>query len=186
MPKVSASFVLRSCDLAIASIGSINATRSVLTWSNVDIRTIIGDELWDKHQYFSLTLVSFLTTGWDKPPFTTIAGPTYTHENTSAIVYLQGLQFVNCGYSSITKNNTAIAPIGVFTYPYNGQGTLVQNNTNCNIIFRKGGSVVDLSISLIRITDGVSLTYGGSTGNDLANALSPQCYWFKIEGVEKY
>jgi hypothetical protein len=122
--KQSALFSLKTYDLPLTpgtnSIGTLNnAQRSSMTWTNVDIKTIVGT-MWEKYEYFIITLVSAISA-----PITAV--PTNIFDRT-AIINLQGLQFINSSYSIASKSNSPLAQIGTSIYTTINAGTLTQNN----------------------------------------------------------
>ncbi len=186
-----ASFILRTCDVGNYDDGIINDARTQITWKNVDLRTIVGP-MWDMYDYFSITLVTFMNVGLTKAPYTTQTGG-YTHENSSAIIYLQGLPFVNCTYDYTKRGNSTSAPIGAFKFSYDDSASLTQNNQSNAVIFAKGQSMVDLTISLVRLLDAKLIKPIGIIGNIvlengveqilISTAIPDQCYVFRIDGI---
>ncbi len=180
--KMSATFFLKTYDLPLVqgtnSIGSLNDThRSSMTWSSVDIRSILGT-MWDKYTYFNITLVSALTSS--------LAFIPGSSPDTVGIINLQGLQFVHSSYDTKTKVNSLTAQVGYVNFKFTNQGTITSNNANSSVMFQKGKPIVDLTIYLNKMTDGSLMkaflfTNGGGT----LDGMNPQqIFTFRIEGVE--
>ncbi len=158
------------------STGSVLAGRSSMTWNNVDIKTIIGT-MWEKYDYFMITLVS------------TICAPIITLSTTindrSAIVNLQGLQFVNSSYSIATKANIPIVQMGTINMSVANTGSLTQNNFMAGVMFQKADRMVNLTITLTHVADATLLN--SITVQNTADAVTinpQQIYQFRIDGVD--
>ncbi len=175
--KISASFTLKTSDLPLTpgsnTIGTLNNTyRSSMTWSNLDIQSILG-EMWNKFSYFRIVLVSGLTSS-----LTTVHTP-----DTIVTVNLQGLQFVNSAYSVKSKSISNSALIGVLTFVATA-GASYQGKDVAFIMFKKERGVVNLTITLNTVhTNNIAtaLLFQNTEGNAI---FSHQCYTFRIEGVE--
>ncbi len=175
--KISASFTLKTSDLPLTigsnSIGSLeNTYRSSMIWSNVDIESILG-EMWEKYTYFRIILVSSLA-----------SSTTASHSpDTIVVVKLQGLQFVNSGYSIKSKATSSAVQVGIVTFNTN-YGSSFQNKDVAFVMFKKGRGVVDLAITLnSTISDKLGTAF--LFQNPEGNVIFPHtCYTFRIEGVD--
>ncbi len=185
-----ANFILRTCDVGNLGDGTINPNRSQITWKNVDLKTITG-AMWDQYDYFTITLVTFMNTALTNVPYTTISGG-YLHDNSSAMIYMQGLPFVNCTYNYVNRSNSASAVVGTFKFNSDSSASLVQSNSSNAVIFAKGQPITDITISLIRLVDGGLIVPIGVTGNsyelngmiyNVAACFPDQCYIFRIDGI---
>ena len=192
--KLFATFSLKSCDIGNKGDGIINTTHSQMTWTNIDLAAITG-VMWDKYDYFTITLTNFINSGLTSTPFDVVGSTgnyTYYHENSSAVINLQGLPFVNSSYNYITRRTDSKAAIGAFRFNGDASSTLIQNTYMNAVIFAKTSANVNLTISLNRVVDGKLLDITGEAGcyiqlNDLlvvSNTILPdQCYMFRIDGI---
>jgi hypothetical protein len=174
-----ATFSLKTYDVPLTvgtnAFGSLNnAYRSSMTWSNVDLKTIMGT-MWETYDYFTITLVSSISAGVTATPANIF--------DRSGIINLQGLQFINSSYSISAKANLPLISVGIVSYAMVTVGSLTQNNFLSGAMFVKGKSIVDLSITLTRVTDGTLLLGTGITGTDQLGVFPHQIYQFRIDGV---
>ena len=44
----------------VNNLGTINGSKSNMSWSNINLRTLLGD-MWDKYEYFNLSLTEIST-----------------------------------------------------------------------------------------------------------------------------
>ncbi len=177
--KIAASFTLKTSDLPLTvganTTGTLNNTfRSSMTWSNVDIQSILGI-MWDKYTYFRIILVSSLA-----------SSATAAHTpDTIVIVKLEGLQFVNSSYSIKLKANSSAVQVGIVTFNTNN-GTSFQSKDVAFVQFKKGRGVVDLTITLnSTISDKLGAAFLFQNTLPTETVVFPHtCYTFRIEGVE--
>jgi hypothetical protein len=179
--KISATFFLRTCDLPLTigsnSVGSLNDThRSSMTWSNVDIQSIMG-EMWDKYTYFTIILVSAVASSLlfaNQVP------------DLIGIINMQGLQFINSSYSIKSKCRQPSVPVGYVNFKNTSQGTTTTNKSNASVQFQKGQPILDLTLTLNRAVDGTLMqAFLFTNGGGALDGMNPhQIFTFRIEGVE--
>lgn len=155
----NASFILRTCDIVDingAVIADAIGTRNDpycadLTFQNVNLKDIIGTNLWNKYDFFSLSLIA-VPSGYQHQAVT------HATADTGNTIYMSGLNWINCNYNYANKTNRTRAMIG--TMIENNTDTVInwqyqrQNETNCNL-FSKGNNIVDIRIELFRTKSGV-------------------------------
>ncbi len=179
--KPSAMFVLKTYDLPLTpgsnATGTLNNTfRSSMTWSNIDLKTIMGT-MWEQYDYFTITLVTAIAA-----PFTVL--PTLGIDR-SATINLGGLQWVNSSYSIATKANIQFVQMGTVNFATVNTGSLSQNNFMSGVMFVKADRMVNLTITLNRATDGTLLNSTTiTTAGDGAGVNPHQTYQFRIDGVD--
>lgn len=140
-----ANFTLSTQILAIGSTnqyGTMNATRTVFTFTNVDMRRIIGT-LWDKYNKFNLV--------WNSVGLAQVA-TAYSGAQRQMFFQMSGLQFINTvAVKSGTANSTqglAWSPIFYFNSASTADANIFDSPGNM-ITFRKPESErVDLDFEL--------------------------------------
>lgn len=88
-------------------VGVQSATRDDRIWFNINMRDVVGPELYNKYEYFNLRLnaISYSSAG------STSWG---SNDNRVLNIFMEGLPFVHNTYDSKTKVNTNRANIGNF------------------------------------------------------------------------
>ena len=98
------------------AFGVTNSTRSDRTWWNVDLKEVVGEELYRDYQYFNLRLnaIVYLAPGssWGS-----------TNSDRTINIFMEGPEFINNTYDASLKMNTNSACIGNFILQ---QGTASQ------------------------------------------------------------
>lgn len=138
------TLILRVGDIEGANnaYGSTNTTHSVLTFRNINLRTLLGD-MYDQYDTFNLSLTSITSA---KTP--AVLGPTFGDsdvDNLNLTLYISGLPFINNTYSLTRGGNTDTAFLGFYQYPsvaattgfrvYNQAGTVTigKSQESCNL-----------------------------------------------------
>lgn len=165
------TLLLRTCD-ATAN----DAFGSSYTWTGVDLRSILGD-LWDKYEYYSLTLVGVIVS--------TMTSSSLTTHDKANIYYMDGLNWENCNYDNSLKHNTNKSVI--YSINYNPLTTSVGiirfPSTNISNCFSKGGPNVNLTISAYSILSLIPAI----PSNSGSGAVYPnRAYLFNIRPIKKY
>jgi hypothetical protein len=175
---MTATFILHTNILTTGdtnSFGTLNAYRTVATWTNIDLVTIIGEVMFKKYNRFNITLVIGEVEHIDS--LSTIIA------EKSLSINLFGLNFNNktTTYATIGYINTITAGNGNFTVP-----NLTNSNSNYSIFdiknpitFDKASRFVDLTISINKISDNLVVpTSGVNTGK-----FPQSCYIFRIDPI---
>lgn len=119
------------------NIGGMNASKTTMTWSNINLRTVLGD-MWDKYNYFNINLVEISTT----------ISP--TGAPTGALccqnIYLSGLPFINATYDAQTKLNLNKTIITTFNFGLVNVATNKLYNGINYYTFRKEQEQCDITI----------------------------------------
>lgn len=85
-------------------VGYTNSNRSDRTWFNIDMKEVVGPDLYDQYEYFNLRLSAIV---YNAP------GTWGSTEDDRAFNFIvEGLPFVNNTYSVQTKTNTGQCIIG--------------------------------------------------------------------------
>ena len=118
----NASLVLRSFDLNTTedNYGVVNSTNTVMTWKNIDLRTLLGT-MYNNYDLFNLTLNS-IATSKVKQAYNATASANNGYamgdaENLATMVQISGLPFINQTYDMKTNVNKSTTLIGAFTFP---------------------------------------------------------------------
>jgi len=165
-----ASLVLRVGDLTSGitnNIGSCDANFTNMTWSNINLRTLLGD-MYDKYDKFALVPVSYQSA---------VAGPSIGAGNDDRCVSINiaGLSFTNNVYNSASKTNQNSSVIYVTRF-------IVSNSiygSGGNVLtFTKNQELVNINIFYQRIfpTNG---SYNLTTVNPFPHVI----FTFNIYGV---
>ena len=181
----NASLVLRSFDLNTTedNYGVVNSTNTVMTWKNIDLRTLLGT-MYNNYDLFNLTLNSIATSKVKQAyNATASAGNGYAMgdaENLATMVQIAGLPFINQTYDMKTNVNKSTTLIGAFTFP-----SAINTSTSVNFYasnfatFGKSQDLANITISFIKCIDGT--TPACSSTGSFPNTI----YTFKIWGVTR-
>ena len=112
MQSECACFHLNTTDISTSTdvynqYGSINANRNDITWNNVSLRTILGNDMYNKYDKFNIKLCSIMHS---EPTLI----PSSTSVNLNLQINIGGLPFSNCTYNTKSDNNLVTCSIGSF------------------------------------------------------------------------
>ena len=172
--KRSVRLVLKSSDLtqnATTNVGICDQYRTTFTWSNINLRILMGD-LYDQYDYFNLTLNTIATT------LASANAGAGNGEDRLVYIKMQGLPFINQTYQQSTGNNGQYVYAGIYQIPSSAI-TNVQYYTNASNVFTFGKSqdLVNLTVSLFRIVD--------DTKPVLTISFPNFSFIFNIVGIDK-
>jgi hypothetical protein len=120
------------------NIGVRTAQNNNFTWSNLDLRTVLGD-MWDKYQYFNVSIVEITTA-----PSPTSNAP--TDATCCQNIWIQGLPIVGATYDAQLKLNTQRKLLSTFLFgTANNFARSVYNGATCFTI-RKEQEQCNLNI----------------------------------------
>ena len=159
------------------SAGISNSAFSNFTWTNIDLRTVLGD-MYYKYDLFNLCLTTAST---DFNP-TAPANGTYLNgalDNALVTIYISGLPWKNQTYNQPTNHNGIQVPIATFNFP-TAIGTYSSQNYNNPkfVTFAKSQDTCNINIQYRRIYDdleAISPTVG----------LPQVIFLFSIYGIPK-
>lgn len=120
------------------NIGVRNSQNTNFTWSNLDLRTILGD-MWDKYLYFNVSIIEMTTS--PSPP---VDAP--IDETCCQNIWIQGLPFVGSTYDAKLKINTQKKLLTTFLFGIanNYAGSVYNSTTRFTI--RKDQEQCNLNI----------------------------------------
>lgn len=158
------------------------------TWTNILLRQIIGDDMYEKYDTFNIVLNSAMSTS-TSAAFNTAAITAAATDDRSVIFSLTGPAWQNSSYSWKNKTNTSTAPLGNYDIPTGttiGQpAQLRYSQMNVNT-FAKSGNSFDLNISLTRVIKNAttnSYACGGAT-NGIQQNFPNFAFFFVIIGAD--
>ena len=162
----SVTFTLKTNSLtnnATNDIGTSNNGRTLSTWSNIDLQSIMGYEMFNNYKKFNITLLN---------------GEIEHVDNTPAVPYDRTYVINLYGLSFTSKKQYATMSYIIFGTTGNGQPSLP--NVYNPVTFDKGGRYVDLTISLNKVFDNTLFTTAGVN----AGGIPPQSYYqFRIDPI---
>ena len=141
------------CDTASFSLntydGTANATRTSVTWSNIDLKTILKD-MWVKYDKFKL-ICSCVAYGTNS----------ITAAYSNIIVNISGLPFEKCDYIVTGGTNLKMNYVKLFPIAISQTASSLQLPDFTGVIFNKNQHLVNLNISYESIisVSGLSGTY---------------------------
>ncbi len=166
--------ILPSGTLAPNTYGALltQTTKQSMMWTNIDLVTIMGNEMWGKYDYFNITLSS--------GDMAVIGNLPTSNPSRISTINMKGLQFVNCAYSISQRCNFNTTQIGYYRFNgANGNACVINGSSLDTRMFQKGGRYVDLYITLNTVLDGsLPDPTGLNTGN-----FPHQIYNFRIDPV---
>jgi hypothetical protein len=167
-----ASLVLLTSDLEINAtndVGTSNEFMTENTWSNINLRTLLGP-MYDKYDCFVLQCINIFFVQYS----TTLPFGVDVRDRTIGI-YIKGLPFTNNTYDCASKTNQ---PYALINYATVAAGGATQINRESNLLmFTKNQELADITIfykSLIK-------PYEIQTVNPVPSTL----FTFNIFGVDK-
>ena len=126
--------------------GTIANNRCTLTWKNVDMRRVLG-VLYDKYETFNMYLYQInQSNGFG-------ANATCTANQQLVDIRIRGLQFLNNGYNTISRNNTRSAFLTSYVLNLTSNataslGTVTPMFNPTIITFGKSVDCVDITIDM--------------------------------------
>jgi hypothetical protein len=176
-----ASLTLRSNDLAIGSTNSVgiaNSTNTSLTFTNIDLRTVLGD-MYYNYDLFNLCL-NTVSTGSVASTYTGGGYANGVYDNLCSFITMSGLPWKNQSYNQSNNHNNNIVTIGTFQFPSVINTAASQNYNNPKFVtFSKTQDAVNLSIQFNRIVDN-TVCYSNA-----GSPFPPTIFLFTIYGIPK-
>jgi hypothetical protein len=146
-----ANFILKTADILNSNVvadfpvsnykGSINSTRTSITWNGVCIKNIL-DKLYDDYELFNISLIMV---GYPIGP----TGYGVTAEDRTIHFGITGLDWVYTNYNAITGNTSRESLCNAITF-VEGQANNFDANHNPSYTFRKC-ITTDITINLYTI-----------------------------------
>lgn len=154
----TATLILKHADIS-SSLNSVSATSANGSWENgkqkttfrLNLKNLLGD-LYEKYNTFVLRL--------NQVSNSSANFPLVNNTDQQVIIQLNGLNFVNSTYNPKTGNNSTNYQMLIINLP---KSVAQVNNYSPNISlcnFKKSSPNVELTIELIRCSDGLPAQYG--------------------------
>ena len=147
------------------AFGSGNATLSSFTWTNINLRTLLGD-MFDKYDRYLLLLQNISQSN---------AGTITTVDDKAILINMSGLSFVNSTYIQKLQSNSGALIVCPFIFVASNVQSQLYNNFAVST-FIKQNDIVNISINYTRIKDDVAPT----------TTCPHMCFIFNIVGIEEY
>jgi hypothetical protein len=168
-----ATLILNTADLTTTQTqtGIKNTANTQQTWNNINLKDVMGQQMYEKYDTFNIILVENIMT-------VLTAGTTFATNNEKVnMLMMSGLNFRNGCYSTVTKTQTSSVCIGFLMGTSMsttvGVGQQYFNNYNT---FGKHTMTTDLTISMMKVNNGLLATTS-------AGSLPDQSFLFKIYGI---
>lgn len=149
-----------------------NASRTSFTWSNIDLRMLLGD-MYNKYDRFNLclnTIASGISNNY-----------LANQVDAQVLVRISGLPWINNSYNITTNggNNTGTTVIASFLFVNNSQQTQYFYGSNM-AVFGKNQDICSITIDYIRVSDLSSPAVQNGT------AFPHVAFIFDIFGIDDY
>jgi len=172
----SSSLILKHSDIS-PSATLVTASSAAGYWSNgkqettwnVDLRQVIGPEIFDKHKRFVLRLNMMAHNGRNFP---------LAANDQCQVVQISGLSWVNSSYNQLTQTNGSTYDAFLLYMDANIGKTYYLNHNVSKAIFQVSAPVVQITIRLLRQIDNAPAQYAAET-------FPSCCYSFDIFPVEE-
>ena len=128
--------------------GTSNAMNTSFTWTNINLRTLLGD-MFDKYDRFLLLLQNISNASPSATPGAAV-------DDRAILINMSGLSFINSNYVQKFQLNTG----SVIICPYLMSGTNAQSQLYNNFAvapFIKQNDIVNITINYTRIEDDVAV-----------------------------
>ena len=169
-----ASLVFNTSDLTVDAttyVGTCDEFRTEMTWSNINLRTVLGP-MYDKYDTFCLNCPNMFFTIGDGV-FGTNA------RDREIIINIRGLPFTNNTYNSALKTNYNHAQLNALMLNHNGVSQLTRESPR--LMFTKNQDICDLTIFYTSLLKDANGTYNLETVSAYPHAI----FMMNIYGIEK-
>lgn len=190
--SLSATLFLKTSDISTAetaeadsAVGYWRTQRAQVTW-RVNLRTLLGNEIYDKNNYFKLRLNNYSAVSKNSGGFVW----SVASSDPLLTLYVSGLNFINNSYWQATQNNGVYgACLGQIPMP-NGTSIFNVNITytedSAVVYFGKSLEEVELTFSWVRIVPVSGVMLAIPAGTVLPAALVPlSSICLRVSGVSK-
>ena len=136
---------------SITPTGEIKNSRSDYTWYNVNIRDIIGNEMYGKYNKFNICLNNYVMSARGSSPD--------AEDNNTFYLKMSGLPWCS-SYDQSTRNNNTYQTIRCIKIPSVGSVTDCQYfNDKVYFTFGKATENININLKLVVISSDASPTY---------------------------
>ena len=145
--------------------GTSNSTNSSFTWTNINLRTLLGD-MFDKYDRFMLLLQNISNAQ---------VGSMASGDDRSILINMSGLSFVNSTYNQKLQSNSGALIVCPYIFVSSNVQSQIYNNFAVST-FIKQNDIVNISINYTRNKDDVATTV----------TYPHMTFIFNIVGIEDY
>ena len=145
--------------------GTGNSKLSSFTWTNINLRTLLGD-MFDKYDRYLLLLQNISHAA---------SAAMSTNDDRSILINMSGLSFVNSTYNQKLQSNSGALIVCPFIFIASSVQSQLYNNFAVST-FIKQNDIVNISINYTRIKDDASPT----------STFPYMTFIFNIVGLEEY
>jgi hypothetical protein len=142
-----------------------NSTLTSFTWTNINLRTLLGD-MFNKYDRYLLLLQNISHAN---------SGTMTTADDRSILINMSGLSFVNSSYIQKLQSNSGALIVCPFIFVASAVQSQLYNNFAVST-FIKQNDIVNISVNYTRIKDDVAPT----------TTCPHMCFIFNIVGLEEY
>ena len=146
--------------------GTGNSKLSSFTWTNINLRTLLGD-MFDKYDRYLLLLQNI--------SHALAATMTTIVDDRALLINMSGLSFVNSTYTQKLQSNSGALVVCPFIFASAGVQSQIYNNFAIST-FIKQNDIVNISINYTRIKDDAAPT----------TTYPHMTFIFNIVGIEDY
>ena len=161
---------------SLSSIISTNQTN--IKWNNIDLRVLLGSDVYSKYNIFKLTMTSVSCTN--------TAEEYLNNQNASAVnINISGLPFINATYSHKEQKNKDSCSLVMYHFPPLGDFTYSKVSSydeNTAVYFRKSGNNYNINIFLTNGLTDELITYKMPDNDE--PVFPYMIFMFNIEPVE--
>lgn len=182
----TADIATTSTEQAYSSVGYWTDFRARQTWY-VNLRTLLGNEIYDKHNYFKIRLNNYTSIAYNPSG---LAAWSAASSDTLLVLYLSGLNFVNNSYWALTQNNGSLygSPMGQIqvSNAINQNFNNTYTEDSAVVYFAKSTEQVEMTFSHVRLNYVSGITLAIPAGTVLPAAVLPFCsITMRVSGVSK-
>ena len=146
--------------------GTGNSTLSSFTWTNINLRILLGD-MFDKYDRFMLLLQNISQAN---------SGTMATADDRSILINMSGLSFINSTYTQKLQSNSGSLIVCPYIVVSGGAQCQLYNNFAVST-FIKQNDIVNISINYTKMKDETAAT---------AVTYPHTVFIFNIVGLEEY
>lgn len=150
------------------AFGSGNSTLSSFTWTNINLRILLGD-MFDKYDRYLLLLQNI--------SHSSLPAGISGGDDRAILINMSGLSFVNSTYIQKLQSNSGALIVCPFMFPSASGAVQSQLYNNFAVsTFIKQNDIVNISINYTKIKDDTATTV----------TYPHMCFIFNIVGIEEY
>ena len=146
--------------------GTSNSTNSSFTWTNINLRVLLGD-MFDKYDRFLLLLQHIGQA---------TSGSITDYDNRAILINMSGLSFINSTYTQKLQSNSGALIVCPIIVVSGGAQSQLYNNFAVST-FIKQNDIVNISINYTKMKDETAAT---------AVTYPHTVFIFNIVGLEEY